>query len=57
MDDVKWIIYCMTDDSLAWSNFQGWVDEGYTIFSSEEKETLNLPMDGEWMEFLDFYEE
>ena len=57
INDITWVIYCKSDDSLAWSNFQGWVDEGYTIFTNDEKESPNLPIDGDWMEFLDYCED
>ena len=58
VDDVKWIIVCKSDDSLAWSNCRGWVEEGYAIFSTEAKEAYTPPVSfGEWMEFLDYYEE
>lgn len=32
---------------LYWNNDDGWGDSA-TIFSDEEKKTLNLPTDGEW---------
>lgn len=32
-----------------WSNECGWVDEGCDVFLSDEKTTLNLPIDGEWI--------
>lgn len=32
-----------------WSNSFGWVEEGFTLFSEEEKDTfLYIPLDSEW---------
>lgn len=44
-----WVIQCKTDPLSFWSNTYGWVAEGYDTFSSREKETLNLPIDGKWV--------
>ena len=32
-----------------WSNQDGWVEEGYDMFLSDEIENLCLPIDGEWI--------
>jgi hypothetical protein len=34
-----------------WNNILGWVEHSdYDIFNLNEKETLNLPIEGEWVE-------
>ncbi len=36
-------------NGLAWSNEFGWVDaESGDTFTAHERETLSLPIDGEW---------
>ena len=35
-------------ETLYWSNEDGWGLGNPTIFTDEEKETLNLPMGGVW---------
>ena len=38
-----------------WSNNNGWVEDidGADIFNEEEKNTLNLPIDGRWVRKID----
>jgi hypothetical protein len=39
----------INDSGLAWSNEFGWVDdESYDLFTDEEANTLNLPIEGRW---------
>jgi hypothetical protein len=39
-----------TGKPLFWSNDMGWVDRAdATIFTAEEKESMNLPTSGRWM--------
>lgn len=39
----------VNDTGLAWSNEFGWVDnESYDLFTQDERDTLNLPIEGEW---------
>ena len=47
-----WIISnTVSDDPTFWSNELGWVDRaGATEFTRQEKLTLNLPIDGIWVE-------
>ena len=45
---MAYIITNKKDCDLAWSNSHGWCDEAFDTFTEEERETLNLPMDGEW---------
>jgi|PlaIllAssembly_1097288.scaffolds.fasta_scaffold11206_7 hypothetical protein len=45
-----WIIRNVNDNSLAWSNEFGWVDnDTYTVFSGAETEYLQLPVEGRWV--------
>lgn len=42
---------------LYWSNDDGWgIWDPPTIFSDEERETLNLPTDGEWYQMNRVFE-
>jgi len=37
------------EEQLYWSNDDGWVDaDSATVFTQEERDTLNLPMSGVW---------
>lgn len=53
---MNWVIRKPNNESdatecpfLYWSNEDGWgIWDSPTIFSDEEKKTLNLPTDGEW---------
>ena len=49
----RFIIENINDRSLVWSNVHGWVDsledDDYDVFTLEESETLNLPVEGEWV--------
>ena len=40
----------VNDPYLLWKNDYGWVngDEGPDLFTFEERNTLTLPIDGEW---------
>ena len=49
---MAWIIVNRNDETLCWSNQHGWTDELYDTFSDEERETLNLPLEGEWRQVL-----
>ena len=50
MDNKRWMIVNVVDQTEFWCNDYGWCDyydaDSYT---SEEKEELNLPIDGEWI--------
>lgn len=36
-------------EGLLWSNSDGWTDgDDFDVFTIEESETLNLPIEGEW---------
>ena len=46
---TAWIIE--DDDGLAWSNVEGFTGgDDYETFSENERETLNLPFGGHWVE-------
>lgn len=47
---MGWIIENKTDPDLAWSNTYGWCDVTFDTFTDEERETLNTPIDGEWVQ-------
>ena len=46
--EMNWIIENRKDRELAWSNSWGWCSETFDTFTCYEKETFNLPIDGEW---------
>lgn len=39
----------MNEQGLWWSNTDGWCDNTRSLFTQEERETLNLPIGGEWI--------
>lgn len=44
------IIRNVNDDDLYWNNAIGWVDAGSADqFSDQEREELNLPLEGKWL--------
>ena len=46
---MLYAIYNKNDDQLFWNNELGWVDTSLeTKFSQEERDTLNLPIEGVW---------
>ena len=49
----KFIIENVFNPQLVWSNIEGWVDsnedDNYDVFTLEESETLNLPIEGKWV--------
>ena len=39
------------DEGLCWSNKYGWTDsDDFDTFTPEERDTLDLPMGGKWIE-------
>lgn len=45
-----WIIRNVNEPKDFWSNEYGWVDNlTYDVFLTEDKETLSLPIEGEWV--------
>ena len=49
---MGWIIVNKSDESLAWSNSDGWTESTFDTFTDEECETLNLSINGEWRQVL-----
>ena len=49
----RFIIENINDPDLVWSNTEGWVDinedDNYDVFTLEESETLDLPIEGKWV--------
>jgi len=44
-----YVIRSIHHAGLAWSNEFGWVaNDTYDVFSQTERDTLNLPIDGQW---------
>lgn len=44
------VIQCISNHELLWSNTDGWTDcDNFDVFTIEESETLNLPIDGQWV--------
>lgn len=47
------IIENIYNSRLVWSNTDGWVDsnedDNYDVFTLEESETLDLPIEGKWV--------
>jgi len=48
MKKTTWIIYNKNNPTLLWSNEFGWVEEGYDVFTNDERYNLNLPIKGKW---------
>ena len=49
----RFIIENIYNPTLVWSNTDGWVDsnedDNYDVFTLEESETLDLPIEGKWV--------
>lgn len=45
----RFVIQNVNDPDLLWSNTDGWVEEDFDTFTLDESETLNLPIEGEWV--------
>lgn len=45
-----WAIQHIEEPELFWSNLYGWTDHlpEADIFTDDERQTLNLPMGGQW---------
>ncbi len=51
----QYVIENENDPTLLWSNVHGWVDcDDFDVFTFEEKETLNLPIEGKWMQLITY---
>lgn len=49
----RFVIENIYNSRLVWSNTDGWVDsnedDNYDVFTLEESETLDLPIEGKWV--------
>lgn len=45
---MGWIVFNTKDPDLCWSSTNGWGFDDYDTFTDEERESLRLPLDGEW---------
>jgi hypothetical protein len=52
MQVSEYIIQCQNDDNLLWNNLDGWIEglNNADYFNEMEKESLNLPIEGKWIE-------
>lgn len=49
----NFVIQCVNDAALLWSNTDGWTDgDDFDVFTLEEAETLNLPIEGQWVRLV-----
>jgi hypothetical protein len=47
---MRYVIQCVTDPDLLWSNDEGWTDsDNFESFTTDETMELNLPIDGKWV--------
>jgi len=46
------LYYIQNQEGLWWSNTDGWCNNTPSLFNQNEKETFNLPIGGEWKEFI-----
>ena len=53
MKGLLYCIQCVNDPELFWNNDWGWVDSegGIDTFTEKEMKTLNLPIEGEWVDY------
>jgi hypothetical protein len=50
---MNYVIENVIDPELLWSNGWGWTDgDDFDVFSLQEMETLNLPIEGKWIGLL-----
>ena len=47
---MTYIIVNLSDDALAWSNANGWTEDTFDTFTQGERDTLDLPMGGAWVQ-------
>lgn len=49
----RFVIQNENDETLFWSNTDGWVDDdNFDVFTLEESEELNLPIEGQWVRLI-----
>lgn len=45
-----WAVMHQTNNDEMWSNEHGWVDTPtFDLFTAAEKQTIALPIDGQWV--------
>jgi len=50
---MKYVIENVNEPELLWTNAWGWTDgDDFDVFTFEEKEEFNLPIDGKWMQLV-----
>jgi hypothetical protein len=50
---MKYVIRCVNDHELLWSNDEGYTDsDNFEIYSFEETKIYHLPIEGEWIELV-----
>lgn len=53
MVDPKYIIISKNNPELTWSNSEGFtLGDDFEVFTEEEREREDLPIDGEWAELV-----
>jgi hypothetical protein len=50
---MRYVIRCINDPELLWSNDEGYTDsDNFEVFTAEETEIYDLPIEGEWIELI-----
>ena len=50
---MNYVIECVNNPELLWSNAWGWTDgDDFDVFSFDEKEDFQLPVEGKWMQLI-----
>ena len=53
----RYVIANVNDSNLLWSNSDGWTDgDDFEVFTLEESEELDLPIEGEWSLLVTHYD-
>lgn len=51
----RFVIAHISDETLLWSNTDGWTDgDNFDVFTLSDTELLNLPLEGKWMRLRSF---
>jgi hypothetical protein len=53
----KFVVENTFNNEILWSNDFGWVSQesnSFDVFSFQEMQSLNLPIEGTWVEWVDF---
>ena len=50
---MRYVIRNTNDHELLWSNDEGYTDsDNFEVFTAEETELYDLPIEGEWVELV-----